>query len=338
MGKTWARKPDAVARALVRRPVTGIAQTAVAVIAAIPEEEIWLAGLRSDQTRRAYRRDVARFVETIGIRSFEELRQVTHKHVIAWRRHMSEVEGLQNSTVRRRLSALSSLFTHLIERDPQIHQNPARDVHRPRINRQEGSTPAFSPEQARTMLDTPDPESIAGLRDRAILAVGFQAGLRRAEIAHLTVRDFHINAGFESLRVHRKGGKKGSLAINPQAAQRIRAYLDAAGHAEELDGPLFRPLRNNGKVNRAMGHDVDARHMDPDAINRIVRKYALRVGLSRDYSAHSMRATFITTALKNGAKFEDVQDAAGHANPSTTRLYDKRGYDPEKSASFFANY
>ncbi len=78
--------------------------------------------------------------------------------------------------------------------------------------------------------------------------------------------------------------------------------------------------------------------MDPEANDCVVRKHALRVRLARDYSAHSMRATFITTALKNGAKFEDVQDAAGHANPSTTRLYDKRGYDPEKSASYLAYY
>ncbi|MCG8408627.1 MAG: tyrosine-type recombinase/integrase [Phycisphaerales bacterium] len=332
------RTPDSTTKALVKRTVGELAATTIEVISAIPEEEIWLAGLKSEQTRRAYRRDVTHFVETLGIRSFEELRKVSHKHVIAWRRQMTEVEDLQNSTVRRRLSALSSLFTHLIERDPAVHQNPARDVNRPNINRMEGSTPAFSPEQAREMLDSPDPETVGGLRDRAILSVGFQAGLRRSEIAHLTVRDLHINAGFDSLRVRRKGGKKGSLAINPQAAQRIRAYLESAGHTEDLDGPLFRPLRNNGKVNRSMGPEVDARHMNPDAIDRVVRKYALRIGLTRDYSAHSMRATFITTALKNGAKFEDVQDAAGHANPSTTRLYDKRGYDPEKSASFFANY
>ena len=55
------------------------------------------------------------------------------------------------------------------------------------------------------------------------------------------------------------------------------------------------------------------------------------------YSAHSMRATFITTALDNGASLEDVQ-SDGHADPSTTKLYDRRGYNPEKSASFFANY
>jgi integrase/recombinase XerD len=78
--------------------------------------------------------------------------------------------------------------------------------------------------------------------------------------------------------------------------------------------------------------------MDPDAIDRVVRKYATALGLDRGYSAHSMRATFITTALENGAQLEDVQKAAGHRDPSTTKLYDRRVYNPEKAASFFATY
>ena len=164
---------------------------------------------------------------------------------------------------------------------------------------------------------------------------GLQAGLRRAEIARLVVRDLHVNQGFDALRVVRKGKRKGAVTINPQVAQRIRTYIEKVGHADDLDGPMFRVLRNNQK---ACGPDAAIRHLDGDAIDRVVRKYAVTIGLPRDYSAHSMRATFITTALRNGAKFEDVQADAGHANPSTTKLHVKRGYDPEKSASFFANY
>ncbi len=74
--------------------------------------------------------------------------------------------------------------------------------------------------------------------------------------------------------------------------------------------------------------------MDPDAIDRVLRKHATAIGLGRGYSAHSMRATFITTALENGATLDDVQRAAGHAEPGTTKVYDRRGYNPEKSASF----
>jgi len=146
------------------------------------------------------------------------------------------------------------------------------------------------------------------------------------------VGDLHQNRGYDALRLTRKGGRRDALAIHPQAAQRIRAYLERGGHGAEHDAPLFRPLRGNAKP-----HDLAGR-LDPDTIDRLVRKYAAGIGLPRGYSAHSMRATFITTALENGAQLEDVQKAAGHRDPSTTKLYDRRGYNPEKAASFFATY
>ncbi len=307
------------------------ATTPLDALAAIPEEQVWLASRKSPQTRRAYRCDVDHFIRTLGIRSADELRHVDHKAVLAWESYMREFEHVEASTVRRRLAALSSLFKHLIKHGAADH-NPVRDVERPRINRREGSTLAFSKAQARRLLDAPSPDTIASLRDRAILSVGLQAGLRRAEIAALRVGDLHVNRGFDSLRVVRKGAKKDAMAINPQTAHRIRAYLAATDFGDDFGGPLFRPLRHNGKQRSLR------RHLAPDTIDRIVKKYARTLGLKRGYSAHSMRATFITTALENGCSLEDVQRAAGHADPSTTKLYDRRGYDPEKSASVFANY
>jgi integrase/recombinase XerD len=300
-------------------------------LAEIPEEEIWLASQKSRQTRRAYRLDVHHFIAALGITKTEQLRAVDHRAVIAWERIQREQEGAAASTVRRRLAALSSLFKHLVRHGVAL-RNPVVDVQRPTINREEGSTAAFSKAQARKLLDAPAADTVAGLRDRAILAVGLQVGFRRAEIAALKVGDLHQNRGLDALRVTRKGGRREALAINPQAMQRIRAYLEIAGHGDQADASLFRPLRGNGKPLDAAGR------MDPDAIDRVVRKYAAKIGLGRGYSAHSMRATFITTALENGAALEDVQKAAGHRDPSTTKLYDRRGYNPEKAASFFATY
>ncbi len=298
---------------------------------------------KSRRTRRAYRLDVQHFMRTISITTPEELRQADHKATIAWEQFMREVEHAAPSTIRWRLAALSSLYKHLV-RHGYASKNPVAEVERPAINRIEGSTLAFSKAPARKILDAPRIETpegeplkgralIKGLRDRAILSVGLQVGLRRAEIAVLKVGDLHLNRGYDSLRVQRKGDRRDALAINPQTAARLRAYLDAAGHAGDIDGPLFRPLNHNGK------RTEKRRRMDPDAIDRIVRKFATtELGLDRDYSAHSMRATFITTALENGAQLEDVQKAAGRRDPSTTKLYDRRGYNPEKAASFFATY
>ena len=205
-------------------------------LASIPEEEIWLASRKSARTRRAYRNDVTHFMRTLNIRSFDELQRVDHRAVMAWERLMREEQGSQASTVRRRLAALSSLFAHLVKFGT-VEMNPVRDVERPAVNRREGMTLAFSQKQARSILDAPDDKSLLGVRDRAILAVGLQVGFRRAEIASLRVGDFHMNRGFDSLKVVRKGGKKGSLAIHPQVAQRIRDYLELAKHGDDLEGP-----------------------------------------------------------------------------------------------------
>jgi len=301
--------------------------TQLAQLAAIPEEAVWLAKQKSAQPRRAYRFDVQHFMRALDITSTEALCHVDHRALIAWERMQREQEGAAPSTVRRRLAALSSLFKHLVTHGA-TSRDPVVDVDRPAINRDEGRTAAFSKAQARKVLDAPPGDTLAGRRDRAILAVGLQVGFRRAEIAALTVGDFHQNRGLEALRVTRKGGRRESLAINPQAAQRIRAYLEAAGHGDQLGAPLLRPLRGNA---RPLG---PAGRMDPGAIDRMVRKYAATIGLDRGHSAHSMRATFITTALENGAQLEDVQKAAGHRNPSTTKLYDRRHYNPEKAAIF----
>ena len=264
-------------------------------------------------------------MRTLHINSHNELRQVDHRAVIAWERIMREIDEAEPSTVRRRLAALSSLFKHL-KRHHHVESNPVAEVERPAINRREGSTHAFSKADAAKLLNiTPTQDTVEGLRDRAILSVVLQVGLRRAEIAALFVEDLHQNRGFDSLRIVRKGGRRDALAIHPNTAQRIRAYLDAAGHADDLDGPIFRPLSHNRK------RQESRRHMDPDA-HRVLRKHALAIGLTRGYSAHSMRATVIATALENGLTQDYVQRAAGHAERGTTKLYDRRGILPSTTS------
>src|SRR3984957_1410306 len=119
-------------------------------LAAIPEEEIWLAKQKSAQTRRAYRLDVQHFMRAIGITSTDMLRQIDHRAIIAGERMQREQEGAKVSTIRRRLAALSSLFKHLVKHGA-ASRNPVVDVDRPTINRIEGSTAAFSKIQARKL-------------------------------------------------------------------------------------------------------------------------------------------------------------------------------------------
>src|SRR5437879_5853406 len=159
---------------------------------------------------------------------------------------MRETEHAASSTIRRRLAALSSLYRHLV-RHRHAARNPVGEVERPAINRDEGSTLAFAKTQARKLLDIPAEDTIAGLRDRAILSVGLQVGLRRAEIAALTVGDLHQNRGYSahSMRhVYHHGARKwraarrraeGRRPPRPEHDQALRS----AGLQPREGGKLF---------------------------------------------------------------------------------------------------
>jgi integrase/recombinase XerD len=170
------------------------------------------------------------------------------------------------------------------------------------------------------------------MRERVLLSIGLQVGKSRSEIARLAVKDFPQNQRYWSLNFARKGGESLSVRVNLQTAQRLHEYLAAAGHGADPEGALLRPLRANGRAN-------DGRlHLSPEMVDRVLSKYAEKSGLPSGFSAHPMRATFNTTALHNGASIKDVQRDVGQADPTTTKLYDRRGHNPEINVSFFANY
>lgn len=124
-------------------------------------------------------------------------------------------------------------------------------VKRPAANGNEGSTPALGDAQARRLLEAPPLDTLKGVRDRAILAVLLYHGLRREELCTLRLRDMQSRVGVPHLRVEGKGGKTRYIPLHPLAMRLIQEYLAelAKCHGkeimEDLDGPLFRPVKNN---------------------------------------------------------------------------------------------
>lgn len=204
---------------------------------------------------------------------------------------------------------------------------------RPNEGNNEGKTPAISDAQARRLLDAPDRTTLKGKRDRAIIAVFLYHAMRREEVASLNVKDFHRRRDIPYLRIHSKRGKIRNVEVHPAASELLHEYLENVPHGETRRGPLFRPVKNNAT---AAGLN---KHLDPDALYKILRGYALEVGIDLDhFSPHVLRTTAITNTLENGADIAKVQDWAGHASPATTRLYDRRKHRPEDSPTFKVPY
>lgn len=302
-------------------------------LADVPPELEWLANITNKKTRRAYKIDVAEFSAFAGLNKPAQLRTVARAHVIAWRKDM-ESRGLSAASIRRKLSALSSLFDYLCECNA-VAGNPVDGVKRPLANGNEGSTPALGDAQARRLLDAPPRDTPKGVRDRAILATLLYHGIRREELCGLRIRDMQSRQGVVHFRIKGKREKIRFIPVHPMAQRLIKEYLALAKHIGGPDGPLFRPVKNNrtGTLDRPL---------DPGSIYRnIVVKYGRETGIDAQVNglcAHSLRATAATNALMHESDIAKVQEWLGHANVSTTRLYDRRKSKPEDSPTFRVKY
>ena len=298
-------------------------------LAAVPAAVEWFANIDNPRTRRAYQGDLEDFCGFIGLSAAAEFRSVNRAHVLAWRAEL-EQRGLAGATIRRKLAALASLFDHLLESNAVAGGNPVHGVKRPRIETNEGKTPALGDHQAKALLEAPDPDTLKGKRDRAILAVLLYHGLRREEAAQLMVADIQERRGIKHLRIHGKGGKLRFLPLHPVAAERIHAYLVMSGHQlVDAKAPLFVPLRG-----RPTGTGISA-----NGIYAVVGHYAKAAGIEvAGLGVHGLRATAATNALDHEADIAKVQVWLGHANISTTRIYDRRQNRPEDSPTFRVKY
>ena len=298
----------------------------------MPPESEWFANIRNPNTRRAYRNDVGEFFKFVGIRAPGELRAVKRAHIIAWRNDMLS-RDLSPATIRRKLSALSSLIDYLCEQNA-LSSNYVDGVDRPRHGVREGKTPALSDAQVNRLLDSIDDSTVKGKRDIALLSVLLYHGLRRDEVCKLKIEDRETREGALCFTVEGKRGKTRFIPIHPHSRRLIDDYLGAMNLSGQNTGPLFRPVKNNttGTLDKTLS---------TDAVYKIIRKHGFAAGLTddiRNVRPHVMRATAATNALRHDADIKEVQQWLGHADISTTRLYDRRDAAPEDSPTFKVKY
>ena len=215
-------------------------------------------------------------------------------------------------------------------REKRCHPQPGQGREAAGARNYEGKTPALGDHQARKLLEAPAADTLKGKRDRAILATLLYHALRRDELCKLKVKDFRQERrGVPHLKISGKGGKTRYVPLHPAASGLITDYLEAAGHTSDESSPLFRPLHNSRDQRSAQA-------ITPDGVYRMVREYSKELGF--EIGAHSLRATAATNALDHQADIAKVQEWLGHANISTTRIYDHRKTRPEDSPTFKVHY
>ncbi len=296
----------------------------------------WLLKSPSHDTRSNYQRDLGQFLTFCGydVNDVGKLAAIRPHHVAAWRDQLS-TGGLTNSSIRRKLTVLRSLFSYL-QTYGYVGANPAHSdfVAAPSAPR-DGKTVGLTPEDCRRLLEAPAATTSAGIRDRAIFAVLAYTGCRVGELCRLKVGSYKTTGVHRILEVHGKGGKERRVPLHLEAAERLETWLEVAAIRGDSGGPMFRPLvtaRGNGQkgfVSRALTRR---------AVQKLVTVYVRRLKLDLNVTVHSLRVTALTTAREQGSDIIDLQDFAGHADPRTTLTYIRNRDRLSKSPAYVLKY
>src|SRR5271165_2989525 len=276
-----------------------------ALIADLGDEAAWryveffTANIRNPNTRRAYARACNRFFAWCEDRGLTPA--AIRPHDVAT--YIEELQAaVQAPSVKQQLAAVRMLFDWLVI-GQVMPTNPAAAVRGPKHVVKTGKTPVLEGTEWRKLLKSIPDTTLRDLRDRALIATLTYSFARINAALKMKVEDLRPRGAGWTVRLHEKGGKQHAMPCHHALAEALRAYIDAAGLAEDRKGWLFRTARGHN------GSALSVKPMSPPDAWRMIRRRAVAAG--------------IAAYLANGGALEHAQEMAAHESPRTTKLYDR---------------
>lgn len=276
----------------------------------------WLVGHPAN-TATAYRRDLeawARWCAQLGVHPLAAERH----HVDLWVRHLTTQPQPRTgrpaaaASIARKLSALAGFYDYGVHDAQVLTHSPAASVRRPRVS-DESQAVGLTADELRRLLAVAASHSPRSLALAALLTF---CGLRISEALGAQIRDYGHDHGHRVLKVTRKGGKTARVALAPPVVRALDDYL-----GDRTSGPIFVSADGTGPYGYRVAYEQ---------LGRLCRIAGLPAGVT----PHSLRHSYATESLRLGAALQDVQDALGHADPRTTRRYDRSRHNLDRSPNY----
>ncbi|MBS2969494.1 site-specific tyrosine recombinase XerD [Metabacillus sp. KIGAM252] len=259
----------------------------------------------SHNTVVSYERDLKNYLRFLTEQELDSLNKVSRVHIIQFLKMLKE-SSKSSKTIARHVASIRAFHQFLL-RERAVDQDPSVHIETPQVER---TLPkVLSLQEVEKLMDTPLMNSPFGYRDKAMLELLYATGIRVSEMTQLNLADVHLEMGF--IRCFGKGSKERIVPIGRTAAGSIQDYLEKgrvklASRKEKTDA-LF--LNHHGKRITRQGFWKN------------LKKISLEAGIQKELTPHTLRHSFATHLLENGADLRAVQEMLGHADISTTQIY-----------------
>lgn len=255
-------------------------------------------------TLDSYRRDLGKFIGYLRLKDVSSFTEVDRRMIMAF------LEDLHNrrraaATISRNLAAIRSFYGFLVQEN-LTGTNPSAELDTPKIPKRLPNV--MTVDQVATLMEQPKPSNPAGLRDKAMLELLYATGIRVSELVDLNLADINLEMGF--LRCLGKGSKERIVPMGKSAIGAVDDYLQRGR------GKLGKEREKNAVFLNNRGG-----RLTRQGFWKILKKYVRLAGFQGDITPHTLRHSFATHLLENGADLRAVQEMLGHSDISTTQIY-----------------
>ena len=258
----------------------------------------------ADNTLDSYNRDLNQFLGFLEKERVKDLHEATRNIIMAYMLFLQK-RGRATATVSRRLAALKS-FYHFLLREKYIEKDPTANLESPKIEKK--LPRILTVNEVEVLLTQPEGVKPAGMRDKAMLELLYATGIRVTELVSLDTP--HINLDMGYIRCFGKGSKERIVPVGSFARKCVNEYL-AKGRVKLV--------KNYSE--QALFVNQHGRRLTRQGFWKIIKKYARWAGIAKEITPHTLRHSFATHLLENGADLRSVQEMLGHADITTTQIY-----------------
>jgi integrase/recombinase XerD len=255
-------------------------------------------------TLESYGRDLRQYSEFLETDDEQDLDAVSRATVVNYLMYLQS-QGKATATIARRLAALKAFYQFLV-REKRIPTDPTANLESPKLEKR--LPKVLTVHEVERLLAQPDPAQSAGIRDRAMLELLYATGIRVSELVSLNEQDVNLDMGY--IKCSGKGSKERIVPLGSLAIQSCREYLQHA-----------RPRLVRDRQEQALFVNHHGHRLTRQGFWKIVKKYADDAKIEKEITPHTLRHSFATHLLENGADLRSVQEMLGHADISTTQIY-----------------
>jgi len=258
----------------------------------------------SINTRKAYADDIGQFLNELTAKGVSSLSQVSRKQILDHLMAM-KAKGMSTNSISRHLVSIKVFFRYL-QQEGMLDRNVTDTMDSPKLWKILPDT--LSEKEVDLLLAAPDMHKPLGVRDRAILEIFYAAGLRVSELANLQLADLHLDEGY--IRCIGKGRKERVVPVGGESIRLLRRYL------EEIRPQLCENMhvQNVFVSKRESG-------LCRQRLWQIIKEYTKKAGIMKNVTPHTLRHSFASHLLANGAPLRVIQEMLGHADIATTQIY-----------------